>query len=816
VYLKKLEISGFKSFASKTTLDFCPASSAGRGTKDENNSGVTVIVGPNGSGKSNVADAVRWVMGEQSMKNLRGKKSEDIIFAGSGKKARLGSAGVTIYLDNSDRKMPLDFNEVAITRKIHRSGESEFLINGSKVRLQDIVDTLAKAGLGKESYTIINQGMADAVLNASPVERRTVIEDAAGVKQYQIKKERSIRKLDSTRDNLDRAKDLAEEIKPHLRMLKRQADKAAQSEEVVKELKDKQNKLYAYLWHNFQSEKNKFNEEKEEAGRRMMNIQREVDKLTDEINKESKENGENSHLADLEKNLREEKNKLSQFDRDLIITEGRIEIEKEKEKNRAMIEEIQVKSITVDTGYIKSGIEEIKREQEELIKRLEKAEKIEDLQDIREFARVIAQKLHDLRADIEKGKKEEKIENKAQALEPEKKEDNSALIELKEKTIKLREEIKKTEEEIGKTEKEIQEEISSDREKRQKFFELERKLRTRQDELNKLKDLFNESKITLAKIEVREEDLKTEVKNELKKEAEELGKAEEGVNPHTKDVSASASDKNPDHFGVGVNRGELEHEISKLKIKWEQIGGIDPLVVSEYEETKNRFEFLTHESADLENAIVSLREVIREMDEKIKKSFEETFSEINKEFTKYFRIIFGGGQAHLAKKKEERSRAYRQAGKKKEEVEILETENDGDAAEEPNEASENKEEENSEIGIDIFACPPGKRISNLSMLSGGERSLTSLALLFAIISHNPPPFSILDEVEAALDEANSKRFSRILTELSKDTQFVIISHNRETMRQASLLYGVTMGEDGISKLLSVRLDQVGQGGKILK
>jgi chromosome segregation protein len=809
MYLKKLEISGFKSFASKTTLDFCPArnapsSDADGNTKNKHDAGVTVIVGPNGSGKSNVADAVRWVMGEQSMKNLRGKKSEDIIFAGSGKKARLGSAGVTMYLDNSDRKMALDFNEVAVTRKIHRSGESEFLINGSKVRLQDIVDTLAKAGLGKESYTIINQGMADAVLNASPIERRTVIEDAAGVKQYQIKKERSIRKLDSTRDNLDRAKDLAEEIKPHLRMLKRQADKAAQSEEVVKELKDKQNKLYSYLWHNFQSEKNKFNEEKEEAGRRMMNIQREVDKLTDEINKESKENGENSHLADLEKKLREEKNKLSQFDRDLIITEGRIEIEKEKEKNRAMIEEIQVKSITVDTGYIKSGIEEIKREQEILIKRLEQAEKMEDLQDIREFARVIAQKLHDLKADIEKGRREEKIEkieNKAEVLKLEKKEDKSALIELKEKTIKLREEIKKTEEEIKKTEKEIQEEISSDREKRQKFFELERKLRTKQDELNKLKDLFNESKITLAKIEVREDDLKNEVRNELKKEADELEKAEEGV-----------------------NRGELEHEISKLKIKWEQIGGIDPLVVSEYEETKNRFEFLTHESADLENAIVSLKEVIREMDEKIKKSFEETFSEINKEFTKYFRIIFGGGQAHLAKLKITLPAGRQESSKLKvaqsailsEAKDLGEPVENGDELKEDGKEEDNREEEREEIGIEIFACPPGKRISNLSMLSGGERSLTSLALLFAIISHNPPPFSILDEVEAALDEANSKRFSRILTELSKDTQFVIISHNRETMRQASLLYGVTMGEDGISKLLSVRLDQVGQGGKILK
>jgi len=280
VYLKKLEIAGFKSFASKTTLDFLID------TKNGKNQGITAIVGPNGSGKSNIADALRWVMGEQSMKNLRGKKSEDIIFAGSGKKARLGSAHVTLYLDNSDKKIPLEFEEVSVTRKIFRSGESEYLINGSRVRLQDIVDILAKAGVGKESYAVVNQGMADSVLNATPAERRAVIEDAAGVKQYQIKKERSIRKLHSTHQNLERVRGLIEEITPHLRMLKRQADKAAQSENVIRELSEKQTKLFSYLWHNFQKERNKLNEEKEEVGRSLNNIQREADKLTDEIGRE--------------------------------------------------------------------------------------------------------------------------------------------------------------------------------------------------------------------------------------------------------------------------------------------------------------------------------------------------------------------------------------------------------------------------------------------------------------------------------------------------------------------------------------------------
>ncbi len=311
---------------------------------------------------------------------------------------------------------------------------------------------------------------------------------------------------------------------------------------------------------------------------------------------------------------------------------------------------------------------------------------------------------------------------------------------------------------------------------------MERLLRAKQDELGKFNDQFNETKINLAKIEVREEDLTREIESELKANPSELK-----------------------HDGSEINQDHLEREIAKIKIHLEQAGGIDPLVVEEYEETKKRFEFLSQESEDLKNAVKSCGEIIKEMDGKIKKVFDEAFERINKEFSKYFRIIFGGGNAHLTKCKVQSAKC-----KVKEEdinlgnKEIFEEE------------SASVEPSSNEVGIDIFACPPGKKIANLNMLSGGERSLTSIALLFAIISHNPPPFSILDEIEAALDEANSRRFGRILQELSNDTQFVIITHNRETMRQASLLYGVTMGEDGISKLLSVRLDQVKANGQIEK
>ena len=248
VYLKKLEINGFKSFANKTALDFLPDRPARNASHNDaggygssgGRSGITAIVGPNGSGKSNVADAIRWAIGEQSLKNLRGKKSEDVIFAGTDKKTRLGSASVTLYFDNSDKRIPIEFGEVSITRKIYRSGESEYLINGSRVRLLDIVDLLAKAGIGKDSYCVITQGMSDAVLNATPVERRAIFEDAAGVKQYQIEKERSLRKLASTEENLTRVESLLVEIEPHLKTLKRQAEKASQGKEIASRLREKQ------------------------------------------------------------------------------------------------------------------------------------------------------------------------------------------------------------------------------------------------------------------------------------------------------------------------------------------------------------------------------------------------------------------------------------------------------------------------------------------------------------------------------------------------------------------------------------------------
>jgi len=784
MYLKRIELTGFKSFVTKTVLDFLPSCSL---VKNGKQCGITAIVGPNGSGKSNIADAVRWAMGEQSLKNLRGKKSEDVIFAGSGKKAQLGNAKVSLFFDNSDKRIPIEFEEVIITRKVYRSGEGEYFINGSRVRLVDIVDLLAKAGVGQRSYCIINQGMADAVLAASPAERRVILEEAAGVKSYQLKKERSIRKLESTRQNLARVGDLIKEIAPHLRVLRRQSEKAKKGEAVTLSLKEKQNNFFGFLWHELQKNKNRILSDKEEVSREEMKVQRNIDDLEIKIKKESAGSREfDEKRSALEKKRDEIYENLNGARQKAAIIEAKIEIEKEKAKNLEIIQEIPV-----DIPYIRKKIKEIQERHKRLEELLNEIHDISELGSVREEFGKLRADINKLWQEVSEGKKSS---HRRPAEEAGKQRENivdlKIIGELEGKKRNVNEKIAELNRDIEENRREINELIKSDREAREYFFKLEAELREKQYEILKVRERLNEVRVEMAKIEVREEDIGKRIR-------EELNLNDPSLVERPKESESSAD---PD---------VLEQEINRLKIQAEQIGAIDPLIIEECEGTQKRHDFLTDQSKDLENAIESLAEVIKEMDEKIKESFEETFKKVNAEFSKYFKIIFGGGSAELVKVKIEMRKLRSEKWETRDEK--LETEG-GD--EDDSEASDGEEEQPKEIGIDIKACPPGKRISGLNVLSGGERALTSQALLFAIISNSPPPFAVLDEVEAALDEANSKRFGRILQELAHQTQFILITHNRETMRQVSVLYGVTMSTDGVSRVLSVKLDQVGEEGEI--
>ncbi len=752
MYLKKLEISGFKSFANKTVLDFPH--------------GVTAVVGPNGSGKSNIADAIKWVLGEQSMKSLRGKKSGDVLFTGSDKKTKMSSASVSLYLDNRDKKIPLDYEDVILTRKLFRNGDSEYLINKSRARLIDIIDLLARSGVSQKGYCVINQGMADSILTATPAERMVIFEEATGVRKFQIKKQQSINKLESTKKNLQRVADLLNEIEPRLNSLKRQASRAQKRGAIEEGLKSEQKKLFTYVWTKLNNDNRKYGSEKEKLGENIREYSKEIGKIKNKL--AETENNSNSYTTEfeqLQKEINSLRETINEFQKNLSITEGKIQVEEERKKETEKPE-----YMPINLGYVKNKLCNLVSVYDKLFDLIKKLANLEDIESIRAKGSEVKKNMEDILKEIENGKitqKDRKIVF-----------DDSNIKRLKTEKFEISNKIREYEKEYGEFKDRIYELNKDEREKREVFFQLEKNLQTKQDALNKFKDALNQINIELAKFEVRKEDLINEIKDEI------------GNNEILKKIQDETFEDNSEEFQFdNFDQEESKLKIKKLKIQFDQIGGIDPLIMEEYEETKKRFDFLSAQSNDLEQASESLGKVIGELDEKIEIIFKSSFKKISEEFNKYFKIIFGGGKANLSVK---------YSDFKKEENN--DTENDPEKTE--------ADEKQKIAGVEINASPPGKKISSLDILSGGERALTSIAILFAIVSNNPPPFLVLDEIDAALDESNSEKVAKINKEVASKTQLIIITHNREMMRQAGVLYGVTMDNNSISKIISLKLDEL--------
>jgi len=754
MYLKKLEVSGFKSFANKTVLDF-PR-------------GVTAVVGPNGSGKSNVADAIKWVLGEQSMKSLRGKKSRDVIFTGSDKKAKMSSASVSLYLDNRDKKIPLDYEEVIITRKLFRNGDSEYLINKSRVRLTDITDLLARSGVSQRGYCVINQGMADSILTATPAERMVIFEEATGVRKFQIKKQQSINKLEATKRNLQRVVDLLNEIEPRLNSLKRQANKAQKRGEIEENLKSEQKKLFACIWTKLNQNNEKYGSEKGSLEKNVDEYSKEVDKTKSELSQtEDSNDGYTEEFNRLQEEINSLQETINELQKNLSITEGKIQIEEERKKETEKPE-----YMPINLGYVKNKLYGLVSVYDKLFDLIKKLTSLEDVGSIQKRGSEVKKNIEDILQEIEDGKINQ--ENEKIVF------DDSNIKKLKTEKVELFNKIREYEKEYEEFKNRIHRLNKDEQEKRQVFFQLEKNLQIQQNDLNKFKDNLNQINIELAKFEVRKEDLINEIKDELGN-SETLEKIQNGT------FKCNSEEFELDNF----DQEESRFKIRKLKIQFDQIGGIDPLIMEEYEETKKRFDFLSAQSNDLKQASESLKKVIGELDEKIEVIFKSSFKKIGEEFNKYFKIIFGGGKANLSVK---------YSNLKKEE---------GNDEENGIEKIKTDEKEKEKIaGIEISANPPGKKISSLDILSGGERALTSVAILFAIISNNPPPFLVLDEIDAALDESNSEKIAKISKEVAFKTQLIVITHNREMMKQAGVLYGVTMHNDSVSKIISLKLDEV--------
>lgn len=743
--LKRLEIVGFKSFAKKSDLSF--------------DTPVTAIVGPNGSGKSNVVEAIRFVLGEQSMKSLRGKLGADLIFKGSKFLPKQSRAGVTIVFDNTNRiftlpsqsgqegGLRLDFDEVSVSREVYGDGANRYLINGTEARLKDILELLASVNIGSSGHHIISQGEADRILNASAKERRAMIEDALGLKVYQYRIRESERKLEKTGENIKEAETLRREIVPHLNFLKKQVEKYEKAVEMRTELEG----LYGeYL----KREEIHIAREAGAIGTERRTLEAKLAEISGKLGVEQEvvrqKTASEAALETLEAKIREIASLKDELSRKLGRIEGMIEHEERRQKREA--ERAEKGPTTIPVADVESLVADI-------ASNIDLALGKQNFADIGPILASIKQAVLDF---IPK----RKASGESASFDVEEMEKMRAgETEIRTQLEKIAAEERALYDESARLRHAIDEEKAAERREDQARFAL----------VLEKKELTS----ALGLVAVREES---------------LGRLKEAFLQEVREGSVLVGSRVFAYKDFQVLEGEDGRErqeerrraIERIKIKLEDIGaGGGDDIMKEYGDVSARNEFLLKEIDDLKTTIASLEDLIRTLKENLDAEFQTGMAKINAQFDAFFALMFGGGHASLAIVEPKR--------KKSDDDEEI--------------SDEIPDEEEFERGIEISVSLPHKKVRELAMLSGGERSLTSIALLFAISQVNPPPFLVLDETDAALDEANSRKYGDMIENLSKYSQLIVVTHNRETMSRANVLYGVTIGADGGSKLLSIKFDE---------
>jgi chromosome segregation protein len=750
--LKSIELIGFKSFGKKSLVAFTTP--------------ITSIVGPNGSGKSNIVEAIRFVLGEQSIKSLRGKGGVDLIFKGSKGVSSSNRASVSITFDNTAKifsftnsglGVSLDYDEIVIGREVYADGSNKYSINHTEVRLKDIVDLLASVNIGSSGHHIISQGEADRVLNASNKERRSMIEDALGLRVYQFRIKESERKLEKTLFNIKEVQALRREIAPHLAFLKKQVQVVERAREMREELRV----LYKiYL----SKEGTYINDEAKRLGDSRCFLSEKGSSLDNKIEELQKRNEESKPSDIYSKEIEERENKVS------LLRNERNELVRKLGRLEGIIEGIEhqfskvkeVKHRMVDESEWKTFLDDISTKIDEAIK-------IEDLPNIIEVLKKIKLHLEEFYS------KDDTNENKSISLE-----ENTEYQEMRSSKDNIQSEIEK----IQKEENEIRNIIG---ELKQKEIKNQASYRDSERILYELLREKNEVTSNTHSLSFEEEKLAI-IKNAFEMELAEAGAL------IGREIMDFAREKAEGEINR-TSQEEIRRKIERIKIKIEDAGsGSGNDVMKEFEETTERDAFLAKEIDDLNKSIKDCHILIQELKDKLDTEFKSGVEKINKQFQEFFALMFGGGGAFLSITMEHK--------KQKKNDESIEEESSED--EEGGDSEEN--EIGFERGIEINVNLPHKKVKDLHMLSGGERSLTSIALLFAISQVNPPPFLVLDETDAALDEANSRKYGNMLENLSKYSQLIVVTHNRETMSRAEVLYGVTMSAEGVSKLLSIHLE----------
>ena len=976
MYLKEIEIAGFKSFADKININL------------DNN--ITCVVGPNGSGKSNIVDAIRWVLGEQSVKSLRGESNmADVIFSGSKSRNPLNVASVSLTFDNSDNYLNVPYNNVSIKRRVYRTGENEYFLNGEKCRLKDIIELFLDTGVGKSSFNIISQGEISRILSNSPIERRFVIEEAAGIIKYKTRREEAFRKLDKTQNNILRVNDIIGELETRVEPLREQSEKAIEYLDIKDKLKEVEvgllvseitniNNIYQDNKKKIDSLNNEIislntkisNNKLEEFKIKSLDIEKEITSTNSKLLSLTKEEEElnskrkiikerskydaedvkvhenisllkdrsyslnnditllNKDLEEINKNLENSKNNVNEIvnklsdekikkdnlnkEYNLKVREyqnniNRINIIKDNLENNNLVnnnvkrilnnprlsgiydafgnildtDSTYAKALEVSLGASKNFlIVENTESAKEAINFLKdnnlgratffpldviKPKGIDyetsDLLDKEEeflgtladfvtydekYRNIVLNQLGNIivTKDIDSGNKLSKLinnryrivtldgeiihvggsitggsvnisvspitlknelneltvknntlENVIQDLNKSINNQNDLIIALEEKIYNARTEynelnnqkqsldnnLKSKEEELANIKLELdnlsslgKDKLSQEEEKiNQEYYSKKEEKELLSKELTRLNKEYDKIKGEILNLEGEIKVLNSELKEKehLQKELEISTtkmdtKLDNDLNILNADYEMTY-EKARNEYLLEMEVDEARELVNKYKNKLKIIGMVNVLAIDEYKEVNERYTFLTSQRDDLLNAKESLLSIIDEMDEVMKEDFSKTFKLLQEEFKRVFQMLFKGGNATLRLTDPDN---------------LLET------------------------GVDIIASPPGKSLKAISLLSGGEKTLTAISLLFAILNIRQVPFCIFDEIEAALDENNVDVFGHYLDNYKNKTQFLLITHKKRTMEYAKTLYGITMQESGVSKLVSVKLE----------
>tara|TARA_B100000965_G_scaffold162446_2_gene135309 strand:- start:828 stop:3272 length:2445 start_codon:yes stop_codon:yes gene_type:complete len=805
---RKLEITGFKSFFEKSTFNI--------------EDGLTGIVGPNGCGKSNIVESLRWCMGETSAKSMRGSGMEDVIFSGTSNRPAKNISEVSIFLENIEKDGPIQYkhlDEVIVKRKIERDKGSKYFINDKEVRAKDAQTFFADLSTGAHSPSLISQGKIGQLVTSKPVERRSVLEEAAGIAGIHARRHEAEARLNAAENNLKRADELKRQQEKQLENLKKQAEEATRYKEISQQIqkieaglyflkirdieKDKKNikerlseqedeisAIKIDLNHNnvILDEENKrlqplrdkkmegvaklqklnlemTNLDEEES--RIKNLQNKLKKNLDTIESDLEREKSISLDADLnDKRISDEKNELLKTEKELLITEKDSSEELNVNSNKL---KDYLKELDDFIDLLESYIDDNEQITKDLFKKLK--ELINKITNAQEKYALSLGKNESIKSDSIKRK--ERIKNIDLELENWKNlktNSEKMLIELNNRKNKINDEIgenQKNPERIAKIKgqnlqnientKKRNEEIEDELNEAEKKFNLVNKnIREIQEKLYSIREAKARNEATIEGIESRKFDILYSIKNEL-------GITNESSLFSSSDLTQLSDDEFP-------SLESQSQKVELIKKQRENLGSVNLRADEETKKFEDEIKKMEDDRADLFSAIVKLRSSIDELNQKGRERLLEAFTKINRKFNEVYTKLFNGGSAKL---------------------ELVDSDDPLDA------------------GLEMFVSPPGKRLQSITLLSGGEQALTALSLIFAVFLVNPSPICVLDEVDAPLDDANVTRFCSLLDELTKitKTRFVIITHHALTMSKMHRLYGVTMAEKGVSQLVAVDLQK---------